>query len=130
MKQREIKFRVWDKGLKKFWNYHKTHYSIYAETTTVTLKENVQVLLSFSKEFDVIVQSFTGLRDKHGKEIYEGDIVRRLMIDISTVHIEFMEVKFFNGYFSHYNGLNIFNDRENIEVVGNIFENPELLKKS
>jgi uncharacterized phage protein (TIGR01671 family) len=130
MKQRELKFRVWDKELKKFWNRHKTYYSIYAETTTVTLKEDLQVLLSFSKDFDVIVQQFIGLRDKKGKEIYEGDIVRRLMIDVSTIHVEFMEVKFFNGYFSHYNGLNIFNDSENIEVVGNIFENPELLKKS
>jgi uncharacterized phage protein (TIGR01671 family) len=74
------------------------------------------------------LMQFTGLKDKNGKEIYEGDIVQRGIITFSRG-------KFVGQYYGS-NG-NLYEEWEddlyqenNIEVIGNIYENPELLKQS
>ena len=73
---------------------------------------------------------FTGLHDKNGKEIYEGDIVRCFLDGFDEVS----EVFFDEGAFSIYAKNNspdykpcLFEVCET-EVIGNIFENPELLE--
>ena len=62
------------------------------------------------------LMQFTGLKDKNGKEIYEGDIVRQ---DYDNA---LCEVKFISGCFSP------FKHDGQFVVIGNIYENPELLK--
>jgi uncharacterized phage protein (TIGR01671 family) len=79
-----------------------------------------------------VVMQFTGLLDKNGKEIYEGDILKinlyndewktkvrtylgRLIIDVQ-------------GYDWNTTALSFLDDEAETEVIGNIYENPELLK--
>lgn len=65
---------------------------------------------------------FTGLLDKNGKEIYEGDLM-------SYMNTEPKEVVFHKGCFCHKisDGLyHIFGDK-NWEIIGNIYENPDLI---
>ena len=68
---------------------------------------------------------FTGLKDKNGKEIYEGDIYSIIKYDIDDIgHKEIHTVKF-DEILCRFN-VNKF-DSEAYEVIGNIYENPELL---
>jgi uncharacterized phage protein (TIGR01671 family) len=76
------------------------------------------------------VGEFTGLKDKTGKEIYEGDIVRYILdsIDPTEQIIYIEEVSFIDGGFcvDGYTPVSILNDWE-CDVIGNIYENPDLI---
>ena len=82
------------------------------------------------------VGQFTGLKDKLGKEIYEGDICRirsvddegQFVDDWKNCKIWFCKGQFITDYYGfpvHY----FFREKSEIEVIGNIYEHPELLKE-
>ena len=81
----------------------------------------------------------TGLKDKHGTLIYEGDIVKNIYNNVSIVKFgNYAEVSddFFTGLGFYVDDNESFVDQESItmidlnkfEMIGNIYENPELLK--
>ena len=73
------------------------------------------------------IGQYTGLKDKNGKEIYEGDIYSIIKYDIDDIgHKEIHTVKF-DEILCRFN-VNKF-DSEAYEVIGNIYDNPELLKE-
>lgn len=77
-------------------------------------------------EEKAIPMQFTGLKDKYGKEIYEGDIVK-WEYEFNVIDRAYKQrretttvVEFENGLFKTGNG--------DVEVIGNIYENPELIR--
>lgn len=107
---REIRFRGWLNKFKRM-DYGKG-----------------EILL---RDYDEIMQ-FTGLLDKNGKKIYEGDILR--VCNKRNLIVEFLGGKF--GYKDkNVDGSNMFwslisLDDIHHEIIGNIYENPELLKQN
>jgi uncharacterized phage protein (TIGR01671 family) len=85
------------------------------------------------------LMQYTGLKDKNGKEIYEGDILRECFNDAWEEALEFTsEVRFIDGAFrlfgedygidDVYDILSTVGENGGIEVIGNIYENKEFVK--
>lgn len=125
---REIKFRIWADN--KFYN------KCLVGNTNNTNDEKwtcPMVWLEKEKEWvncdNGIICQYTGLHDKNGKEIYEGDIVKKtgsIGIDIGKVIYEY------NGFIVDVMNMDRFYGRVHLlekftEVIGNIYEDSELL---
>lgn len=124
---REIKFRVWSKKFKQ-WLKPEEHV-IYADNGDVG-EVNDGELVEFIVH-NTAVEQFTGLRDKNGKEIYEGDIVQFKPFPYQRGVVIFEGFGFnIEGFWdSSYDCPSYaFSEGNNYEVIGNIHENQELLK--
>ena len=135
---REIKFRAWDVREKKM--IPNAHEAYDANLRYEGDEDNGPWgVSSFGIMLDnpeFILMQYTGLKDKNGVEIYEGDIVARYWSDGSV--LQQFEVKWFDdksGYQLTPALLNSTRHNEQtgmtahgFEVIGNIYENPELLK--
>ncbi len=123
---RQIKFRAWNK-VKKVMCYDNEDGN--ADYWGGVLASNVGLINYYLKSPDseYSYMQFTGLMDKNGTEIYEGDVVRDDNDDLYVVKWhERIAVFFFDGHFS--SPIDGLEDAEVIEVIGNIYENPELLE--
>ncbi|HCU01458.1 TPA: hypothetical protein DIC62_01505 [Candidatus Nomurabacteria bacterium] len=117
---REIKFRAWDKNSKTF----ITHELING-------KEDAVISICGFVDLEPW-QQFTGLKDKNGKEIFEGNLIAAKNYNPSVYEIKFIEGGFcathpnLKGYPIDINHFYPSTGCE-IEVIGNIYENKDLL---
>lgn len=121
---RKIKFRAWDNDNKEY---------VFHDESTLMIPCNVGVLwlnphyvdnLYVIKKERFIVEQFTGLQDKEGNDIYEGDIVK--MMD-ETVNMEGLYEVFWHDEFCRFSFKNdnrdlTFLNADEIEVINNIHE--------
>lgn len=134
---REIKFRAWVINPRNNLFCSPTlARNEMVNNILVLNKEQIEQYLPFERCDDVIFMQYTGLKDKHDKDIYEGDILRVYDCDNLPMNDELFEVIFLKGFF----GCSWIKDREALidylndycresEVIGNIYENGELLKE-
>lgn len=108
---REIKFRAWKKK-KRIFIFWRNIFEGSDFWEDVNYPDTLSVM------------QYTGLKDKNGKEIYEGDIVRTTRETEDSKEDYFDEEVTFGG--GAFNPISL-QPEETWEVIGNIWENPELL---
>ncbi|HMG16750.1 MAG TPA: YopX family protein [Saprospiraceae bacterium] len=126
MKNREIKFRVWNGSNMELNVMVGFLGAFYVQG--IDEKDSASMSPFNTKYFsETPVMQFTGMNDKNENEIYEGDIVRFLSWRDALQRMEEkkMVVEFARGFFIP---LVSFGDNcKDYEVIGNIYENPELI---
>ena len=142
---REIKFRAWDSINKKMDAYGKA-ITLDGDFWLITSRQGDGLLKHILVKADVFIpMQYTGLHDENGVEIYEGDIIRNGLGKVyQVIYVNFAwQLKFdiHNNGFSlikveeyehvHWTGPSNFDAPQYtelaIEIIGNIYENPELL---
>ncbi|TES89943.1 MAG: hypothetical protein E3J87_11055 [Candidatus Cloacimonadota bacterium] len=118
---RKIKFRAWSKREKYMYKWKQIH------------NGNLDDMIA---DKDIIIRQYTGLKDKNGKEIYEGDILEHLKSkhtykiewdeESASYYMQGINPAWTGFYFSNHH-TEIYDD--DFKIIGNIYENPELLKK-
>ena len=113
---RKHKYRAWDKE-NKVWVNVEGFLCKEGKITHIITDDRCEYELKYFK-----LVEFTGLNDKNGFEIFEGDMVSNDLKEKGIVKWEGIGFNWGNN-FSINKG-----DTDEIEVIGNIYENPELLK--
>ncbi|EHN8328380.1 hypothetical protein KJ522_001716 [Campylobacter coli] len=151
MKLKDFDFRVWDNIEKK---YIKTPHGLYIENTEHNDASNCNRIIAnyeqrafyidypfndrnneyYDNEESLSIELFTGLYDKKGKKVYENDIVKvKSLYDcfLAKISIHKEGTFYFEGKNGDYIGSLIYlveDEGYDTEIIGNIHENPELLK--
>lgn len=115
--KREIKFRVWDKREKEMSHFDEVR----------ILPGETMLYEIFEEDENIVFMQYTGLKDKNGKEIYEGDIIIKYFSAKSKTAPYIVEMP--NLFLDYYDEETVLYNCE-YEVIGNIYENPELLEES
>lgn len=125
------KFRAWDKKLKKMFEVSFIDF----DTKLIGLNIDLEIII-FDFD-DVNLMQSTGLHDKNGKEVFEGDVIAIEVDDTGTP----INARVFQNSKIGVLMFHVFEDNEDVpmvellednsvafEIIGNIYENPELLE--
>lgn len=121
MTRRFFKFRAWNNS-KCEWVDHNEFLNEPEVSATVLLPS----IFEFTHD-DWVIQQFTGLIDKNGKEIFEGDVIKYRRFgknEYALAEVTFSDAAFYADYML--SDLMVFSVFET-EIIGNVFENPNLL---
>lgn len=127
---REIKFRSWDTYNKEMLEVQELD---YADSYNGQPMIRTTMYNDYFDTEDMILMQYTGLKDKNGVEIYEGDIVRILGGEYKQGFYEWDEKVCIKDFI--YDGFNLMMTvnqigNEALEVIGNIYDNPEMLENT
>ena len=139
---RKIKFRIYDKELKEshieeLEDLCEDDYWYDGETEVWSVLKDCN-----DKQERFVALQYTGLKDKNGKEIYEGDILQHLYDycdktdryavtwDNDNLQYTFENIHKRNTYMALEDFYDDYYGDYSIEVIGNIYKNPELLERS
>ena len=121
---KEIKFRVWNTETNKMITNVK-EMGVFALQSIYTIDEFL--VIPTNEKYPLM--QYTGLKDKNGVEIYEGDIIKydfnELNYRIEFLNAEFIARRFYENIENLYP--TEFDYGKECEVIGNIYENKELL---
>lgn len=120
---RKILFRIWNKKEKRM--LEDIHICPQYGWLVMSDNDALSEICGRVPEDDLIWMQYTGLTDKNGKKIFEGDIVKNMLIldnntlspNIDTVEFNDEDCSFMLG-----KGKRHFHDRLDLEVIGNIFD--------
>lgn len=139
---RELKFRAWDKDLKRYFY----DIAVYPNNVAAIQRHNIESMMLEAEygathwtELDenAVIEQYTGLKDKNGKEIYEGDIIQeeidfnsKMTDGVFTYVVEWDSDTLCYGLRGNDNSIHdeLWEVNTSVEVIGNIHENPELLE--
>lgn len=144
---REIKFRAWEHTLKEMIEVDDIQFyrgdDINIDGIELKpLPRNEQPIMintrsawRIANDEDVTLMQYTGLHNKNGKEIYEGDVVdiehpcwtQRCITEFRNGSFIFRQL-FGEGKETIVPGFSFMREKWEVKVIGNIYENPELLK--
>ncbi len=145
---RKIKFRVWDKYKKQMYPISSIDYDIFSqEIRIIAVGHKNGMCTSYNKNHNsekcditaLELMQYTGLHDKNGKELYEGDIVKITNKNSKVISMKpiIADIEWSEEYLTYtlittsvkdaFESLKDYLDEYDIEVIGNIYDNPELL---
>lgn len=126
MRNRVIKFRIWDERSQEM----RYGYPVIRKGKLESFVEDRTGSQFGIDWWPFTLMQYTGIKDKNGKEIWEGDIVKATyhwsQFQILTQVVKYSE----NGYFHPFGIDDDAFEPKYVVVIGNIYENPELLKKA
>ena len=151
---REIKFRIWDGNIGKMYSFQRQFFIdnngrlfFNADPYGIDMSGKLRIY-RHPKENHFRIMQYTGLKDKNGKEIYEGDVVfvkryspgqtrgsfleltlkdkYRAIVEWDKINPTFVLIEISNRDHVEYDFVCC--DLIRLEVIGNIYENPELLE--
>ena len=137
---REIKFRAWDTESKAWFPFDKRYdwFNVHQDGSIIHGHNDEPCFDETDCKLSLEVMQFTGLTDKNGKEIYEGDILR---VSGDRSESTITQVYFSDGAFLVQDDFGEYeitaigyaleewsNGNDHAEIIGNIHENPELME--
>lgn len=131
---REIKFRAWDIDSSCI-HYSEDETGVSDFFFQFNKKGILELMMpvedDFAEKREAVISQFTGINDKTGKDVYEGDIIKDSEEIYQVVFEEYNAESYLVLGWALKNNHTCFgfgqNDSPVIEIIGNIYENPELL---